>query len=220
MPEFDRTHFYPDGATPAFDAPFYEGSGWQYSTYIPHDVEGVIQRVGGDAGFVTWLDDFFAADQYNAANEVSTLAPFLYIHAGRPDVTSRRVRDLLDSKYGTGHDGLPGNDDAGALSAWFIWASIGLFPNAGEPYYYLTAPVFTKTTIRLEHGRAFIVSAPGASETTPYITGATLNGHRLDRAWLKHDELARGGRLELELSDKPGAWGQIERPPSLTPSER
>jgi predicted alpha-1,2-mannosidase len=133
MPEFDRTHFYPDGATPAFDAPFYEGSGWQYSTYIPHDVEGVIQRVGGDAGFVTWLDDFFAADQYNAANEVSTLAPFLYIHAGRPDVTSRRVRDLLDSKYGTGHDGLPGNDDAGALSAWFIWASIGCFRTPASP---------------------------------------------------------------------------------------
>jgi predicted alpha-1,2-mannosidase len=220
MPHFDRTHFYPDRATPAFDAPFYEGSGWQYSTYIPHDVEGLIQRVGGDAAFVTWLDHFFAADQYIAANEVTTLAPFLYIHAGRPDLTSRRVRDLLNSKYGTGHDGLPGNDDAGALSAWFIWASIGLFPNAGEPYYYLTAPVFTKTTIRLQRGRRFIIEAPGASETTPYITGARLNGRRLDRAWLRHDELARGGRLELDLSNKPGGWGQSERPPSLTPSER
>jgi putative alpha-1,2-mannosidase len=92
-------------------------------------------------------------------------------------------------------------------------------PNAGEPYYYLTAPIFTQTTIRLQHGRRFLIQAPGASESLPYIIGARLNGRRLDRAWLKHDELARGGRLELDLSDKPSAWGQTERPPSLTPSE-
>lgn len=216
MPDFEREHYYPDGVIPAFDAPFYEGSGWQYSTYIPHDVEGVIKRVGGDAAFVKWLDDFFAAGQYNAANEVTTLAPFLYTHAGRPDLTSQRVRTLLDREYGPRLDGLPGNDDAGALSAWLIWASIGLFPNAGEPYYYVTSPVFTESTLKLGRGRRFVVSAPGASETARCVVRARLNGRPLNRGWLRHSELARGGKLELEVSDKPSGWGQSVRPPSLT----
>ena len=216
MPDFDRTHFYPDGVIPAWDAPFYEGSGWQYSTYVPHDVEGLIQRVGGDAAFVKWLNDFFAVGQYNAANEVTTLAPFLYTHAGRPDLASHRVRSLLASEYDTGRDGLPGNDDAGALSAWLIWASIGLFPNAGEPYYYVTAPVFTEATISLGRGRKFVISSPDASPGAAYVTGARLNGHPIDRAWLRHDELAQGGRLELDLSAQPATWGQAHRPPSLT----
>ncbi|HYE64377.1 MAG TPA: GH92 family glycosyl hydrolase [Pyrinomonadaceae bacterium] len=227
---FEAAHFYPDKEYSYWDAPFYEGSGYIYGTYVPHDVQGLINKLGGDERFIMWLDAFFAnpptrdpafnSGLYNHNNEPDFLASFLYIHAGRPDRTQERVRHILATEYTTGRGGLPGNDDSGAMSSWYVWGAIGLYPNAGQPYYYICSPLFQRSTINLGGGRTFIIEAPETSATNLYVQSVTLNGRALDRAWLKHEEIARGGRLVLRMGAKPSAWGRDDRPPSMSAPER
>ena len=213
LADFDCTHAYPDNRTAWWDAPFYEGSSAQYSTFVPHDVGGLIGRVGGNAAFTSWLDRLFDGGGYDHSNEPDFLAPYLYIHAGRPDRTAERVRAILARDYRPTTDGLPGNDDAGAMSSWYVWSAIGLFPNAGQPFYYIGSPVFSRVTIRLEHGRTFRIEAPAASAAHPYVVAARLNGRPIDRAWLTHDEIAGGGVLQLDMADRPATWATRFVPP-------
>jgi predicted alpha-1,2-mannosidase len=223
---FTAAHFYPDKEFSYWDAPFYEGSGYIYGTYVPHDAQGLINRLGGDERFVAWLDDFFnnppTRDErfnpglYNHNNEPNFLASFLYTHAGRPDRTQERVRRILDTEYKTGRGGLPGNDDSGAMSSWYVWGATGLYPNAGQPFYYIASPLFERSTIDLGGGRAFIVEAQNVSGANVYVQSATLDGRTLARAWLKHEEVAAGGRLVLRMGPKPSTWGREERPPSMS----
>lgn len=207
---FDRTK-----PTYKWSDPFYEGTPWQYSTYVPHDVQGLINRVGGDNAFVAWLDQFFTTGNYEPGNEPDLLAPWLYIHAGRADRTQAAIRGLLRKYYKPGRDGLPGNDDAGALTSWYIWSAVGLYPNAGQDYYYIGSPLFERSRIKLDAGREFIIEAVGTSEQNQYIQSASLNGEPLNRAWLKHKELISGGRLVLKMGPKPTTWGSDERPFSV-----
>lgn len=206
LENFDCAYEYPDATSEWWDAPFYEGSSRQYSTFVPHDVPGLIRRMGGRTAFVRWLDSFFNDGAYNHGNEPDLLAPWLYIHAGRPDRTAERVRAIMAKEYREGRSGLPGNDDAGTLSAWYVWAAMGLFPNAGQPFYYIGSPLFTRTVIHLDEGRSFIIEAPESSPTRPYVEAAALNGHPIDRAWLTHDEIAHGGKLVLRMGPRPSRW--------------
>ena len=205
---FSPTHGYPDEQYNFWEGPFYEGNGWQYATYVPHDVRTLITLLGGERGFVQWLDEFFDQGIYNQGNEPDILAPYLYIHAGRPDRTAERVRYLLATEYGTGRAGLPGNDDAGTMSSWYVWSAIGLYPNAGQPYYYIGSPLFSRIQVHLVGDKVFIIEAPGTSETNKYVQAALLNGQPLRRAWLLHSEIARGGRLVLHMGAQPSAWGR------------
>ena len=226
---FAAAHFYPDKDFSYWDAPFYEGSGYIYGTYVPHDAQALIDRLGGDARFVEWLDAFFDNPPtrdpkfnpglYNHNNEPNFLAAFLYTHAGRPDRTQERVRRVLDTEYTTGRGGLPGNDDSGAMSSWFVWAAVGLYPNAGQPFYYVASPLFERSTIDLGGGRAFVVEARDVSGANRYVQSATLGGRPLTRAWLRHEEVAAGGRLVLRMGPKPSAWGRDGRPPSMSLKE-
>ncbi len=227
---FAASHFYPDKDFSYWDAPFYEGSGYIYGTYVPHDAQGLINKLGGDERFVAWLDAFFdnpptrepgfRQGLYNHNNEPNFLAPFLYIHAGRPERTQERVRRILAAEYTTGRAGLPGNDDSGAMSSWYVWAAVGLYPNAGQPFYYICSPLFERSTIDLGSGRAFVIEAQNVSASNLYVQSATLDGRTLERAWLKHEEVAKGGRLVLQMGPKPSAWGGGERPPSVSGQNR
>lgn len=228
MTPFDKTRLYMLDS-PRFiwmSAPYYEGSAYQYSTYVPHDAQALIDKVGGDEAFVRWLDAFFGdapggeplrpEGLYTQGNEPDLLAPFLYTHAGRADRAQARVRALMRKEYRTGRAGLPGNDDAGTMSSWYVWNAVGLYPNAGQDFYYVGSPVFTRARIDLGGGRAFTVEAPGASAENVYVSAARLNGAPLDRAWLSHSEIARGGTLTLQMSDRPSRWGRTNRPPSMS----
>jgi predicted alpha-1,2-mannosidase len=208
-------------------APYYEGSGYQYSTYVPHQPDELVKRVGGPAAFADWLDVFFGAKPgdsllakeglYSQANEPDILAPYLYLYAGRPDRTQDEVRRILATEYHPSRDGLPGNDDAGTMSSWYVWNALGLYPNAGQPLYYLGSPLFTRTQIDVGGGRRFTVEAPETSAENRYVQSATLNGRALGRAWLRHDEIAGGGTLVLRMGPRPSRWGATELPPSEFP---
>jgi predicted alpha-1,2-mannosidase len=205
-------------------APYYEGSGYQYSTYVPHQPDELMRRVGGPAAFVDWLDVFFGAKPapqpvakdglYSQANEPDILAPYLYLYAGRPDRTQEAVRRILATEYRATRDGLPGNDDAGTMSSWYVWNAIGLYPNAGQPLYYIGSPTLTRARIDLGGGRSFTIEAPESSAGNQYVQGASLNGRELNRAWLRHEEIAAGGTLVLRMGPRPSRWGSTEPPPS------
>ncbi len=216
-PDPSPTVRYPNKQVPDEKSPFYESNGWQYTTYVPHDVQGLIDRIGGDEAFVKWLDEFFNKGIYTQANEPDLLAAFLYIHAGRSDRTALRTRKILASEYNDTRTGLPGDDDAGAMSSWYVWNAIGLYPHAGEAYYYVTAPIFKRATIHLEDGKMFIVESPEASDANCYIQSATLNGKPLERAWITHEELISGGELKLQMGSEPSQWAREPRPPSVIP---
>lgn len=213
LENFDCGREYPDATSEWWDAPFYEGSSRQYSTFVPHDVAGLMRRLGGRRAFVQWLDRFFDDGAYSHGNEPDILAPWLYIHAGRPDRTAERVRAIMTNSYRSGRAGLPGNDDAGTLSAWYVWAAVGLFPNAGQPFYYIGSPVFSRSVIHLEHGRSFVIEAPATSAENIYVQSAELNGKPLNRAWITHEEVASGGRLLLHMGPRPTGWAAAAAPP-------
>ena len=206
LENYDCAYNYPDGTTPWWDAPFYEGNGLQYSTYVPQDVPGLMRKTGGPEGFTAWLDNLFDGGHYDQGNEPDVLAPYLYIYAGRPDRTAERVRTILSHNYHLNHAGLPGNDDSGTMSAWYVWSAMGLYPDAGQPLYFIGSPLFTRTTLRLEGGKTFTIVANGASDVNKYVLAARLNGKAIDRAWLTHKEIVDGGTLELDMGPAPGTW--------------
>ena len=205
LADFDPNRFYS-----AWEDPFYEGTAVQWSTFVPHDPAALIERLGGAAAAVEWLGELSRAD-YGPTNEVALLAPYLYTHAGRPDLAARDVVADRDADFSAAPDGLPGNDDAGTLSAWYVWSAIGLYPSTGQPFYYVGSPLFDRATLRLRGGRSFTIERRGAG---PVVVAATLDGRPLDRAWLEHREVAAGGTLVLVMGDVPSGWGAGQRPPS------
>ena len=198
---------------------FYEGNSWTYSFFAPQDVAALIAAMGGPRTFVNRLDAFFAvAGRYDVGNEPGFLTPYLYIWAGRPDKTDEHVREIIARSYHAGRDGLPGNDDSGAMSSWYAFGQMGIFPNAGQPVYLIGSPAYPQTTLHLSGGRDFVIEARNLSPQDIYVTAATLNGTPLNRAWLRHSEVAAGGRLVLIMGKAPSRWAEHNPPPSTPPS--
>ena len=198
------------------DPYFYEGGSEVYSYYVPHDMAGLISRHGGSRVFASRLDAFFDSGRFDLSNEPLFLVPYSYHYAGMPHKTAARVRHLLTHAFRPGHQGLPGQDDSGAMSAWFVFSSLGFFPVAGQPLYLIGSPLFQEAELQLAGGKKWVVKAIGNAPDKPYISRATLNGKPLDRAWLTHDEIANGGVLTLYMSAKSGNWGRSELPFSLS----
>jgi predicted alpha-1,2-mannosidase len=198
---------------------FYEGNSWTYSTFVPQDVSGLIQLSGGADRFISRLDAFFnVPDRYDVGNEPGFLSPYLYIWARRQDKTAERVRQIIAASFHSGRRGLPGNDDSGAMSSWYAWGMMGIFPNAGQDVYLIGSPQFRSVKIHLAGGKAFIIDAQNESAENKYVVAASLNGQPLDRAWLRHEDIVRGGILTLIMSAKPGTWPSGAVPPSISDS--
>lgn len=192
----------------------YEGTSWEYSLSVPHDVAGLIAAAGGAEAFRRRLDTFFDKGYYGVSNEPSFLTPNLYHWISRPDLSSDRIRATVRRHFNDGPGGIAGNDDSGAMSAWLVFRMLGLYPNAGQPYYLLSAPLVASSTWHLEGGASLRIVARGFGAQHPYIAAARLNGKALKRAWITHAELAAGGTLELEMAAAPANWGADQPPPS------
>jgi predicted alpha-1,2-mannosidase len=196
---------------------FYEGNSWTYSLFVPQDVAGVMALSGGRERFVQRLDAFFTGKgRYDVGNEPGFLSPYLYIWAGRQDKTSDRVQEIIASNFHTGRSGIPGNDDSGAMSSWYVFGAMGIFPNAGQDVYLIGHPTFPEVMLYLAQGKTFAIEAKNLSPDNSYIVAATLNGRPLDRAWFRHEDLVTGGRLVLTMAAKPGSWPSGDAPPSLS----
>lgn len=194
---------------------FTEATSWIYSFSVQHDVPGLVEKVGGKAAMVERLDAFFDGGRFDVSNQPSFHVPWLYAAVGDPAGTQRRVRDILDTHYGTGPEGLPGNDDAGSTSAFAVLSILGLYPIApGGDRWTLSAPLVPEATLHLHpgfyEGGAFTVRAVGDLATERYVQSATWRGEPLERAWLTHEEIVGGGVLEVVLGAAPSAWGAAD----------
>jgi len=196
---------------------FTEGNSWMYTWFVPHDIEGLIDLMGKKR-FIRRLDYFFNKfahpilfapfSHYWHGNEQANHAPYLYNYAGKPWKTQDLVRKIMDELYGTGIDGIPGNEDCGQLSAWYIFSAMGFYPVCpGNTTYQIGSPIFNKVTIHLSdqyyNGNDFVILANNVSAENKYIQSATLNGESLNRLWINHSEIVNGGVLILETGDNP-----------------
>lgn len=190
-----------------------EASAWQYLWYVPHDETSLRELIGGDEVFVERLDYFMEQAEitfdfaipssfYFHGNEPDIHAPFMFTRAGRPDLTQKWVRWIMDAAYLNEPAGLIGNDDAGTLAAWYVFAGVGLGPWPCVPGYYVTSPIFDRVTIHLAGGDLEI-EAEGASSGKEYIQSATFNDEPLDTLWLDHDAIVNGGKLVLTMGKNP-----------------
>jgi predicted alpha-1,2-mannosidase len=212
---------------PASQTGFVEGNGAQYSWAVPYDPAGLFAAIGGRDAAARRLDGFFS--QLNAGpnqpyaflgNEPSLGVPWLYDWVGEPYRTQQVVRQALLSLYRLDPDGMPGNDDGGTLSAWWVFGAIGLYPSVpGEDVLALGSPLFPH--VELHTGRGTVtIDSPQAGPAQPYVQAMKLGGREWTRPWLRFWQIARGGRLEFTLGPQPNAaWGAApaDAPPSLGP---
>lgn len=181
-----------------------EGLPYQYTFFVPQDLPGLIDRVGGREKFIGKLDALFGGGYYDHGNEPSHHIAYLYDYAGAAWKTQQRVRDVMEKQYSDTPAGLAGNDDTGQMSAWYCLSALGFYPVApGTNRYQIGSPLFDDATLRLESGKKFRIRATGAGAGKIYIRSATLNGKPLDRFWITHEEIVAGGELVFEMSDKP-----------------
>jgi len=208
---------------------FTEGSGWQYIWLAPHDVAGLIACLGGDAAFNAKLDSFFAhpakrwdARYYNPENEVDLEAPFLYNWSGQPWRAQSIVRELLASVYDTTPNGIPGNDDCGEMSSWYILASLGLYPtDPALPNLEIVSPIVKNAVIHLDRPYRAMSSTISTTGDGQYVQSVTVDGKPWVRNWLTADVLTTGKSIVFTLGSKPNeVWGaaEAERPPSMSDS--
>jgi predicted alpha-1,2-mannosidase len=203
----------------------------QQSLFVPHDVQGLINLMGEER-FETELvemfekapDDYVFNDHYNHSNEPVHHVPYLFAYIGKPWLTQKYVRDIMEKAYGLGYKGLCGNEDVGQMSAWYVFNAMGFHPVApGDNVYVFGSPLFKEMVVRLNskyhEGESFTIKAPNNSKTNIYIQSVKLNGKELKRAWITHDEVVAGGLLEFDMGPEPNmAFGAdpANFPPSMT----
>ena len=184
---------------------FHEGSAWNYTFFVPHDVPGLIKLMGGNKKFVDKLQMVFDEGLYDPANEPDIAYPYLFSRVkGEEWRTQKQVRELLAKHFTTKPDGIPGNDDTGTMSAWAIFSMMGFYPDCpGEPMYTLTSPVFDSVTITDPSGTKLQIEVEKESPESVYISEMTLGGKPLKDFRISHDRLMQGGTLKFKLTDKP-----------------
>ena len=190
-----------------------EGNAWQYLWYVPHDLEGLAETMGGRDVLLGRLRQLFEESErerrtllppkwYWHGNEPDLHAAFIFSALGEPEESARWSRWVARTMYGDGPRGLAGNDDGGTLSAWLVFASLGFFPIAGRDDYLLGSPLLTRAELAIGGG-TFTIEAPEASDRAPYIREARLDGEALSEPRFLHSSIVPGGRLELDMRAAP-----------------
>lgn len=200
-----------------------EANSWQYSYYVPQDIKGFMQILGGKDQLETRLDELFTAEaetsgrdqaditgligQYAHGNEPSHHMAYLYNFTGKPHKTMERVHQILTELYTNSPDGISGNEDCGQMSAWYVFSSLGFYPvTPGTNEYIIGTPLFDKATIQLENGNSFTIVAHERNEENLYIESATCNKSVLSGSFISHEQIMNGGLLEFFMNDSPTAW--------------
>ena len=208
-----------------------EGNAWQYVWLVPHDVPGLIKIFGGEKPFVEKLDSLFIVKgdlgaeaspdisgligQYAHGNEPSHHIIYMYNYAGLPWKAAPKLREVMNTLYSDGIDGLSGNEDVGQMSAWYILSSLGLYqvePAGGK--YIFGSPLFNEAVVRVGNNKIFTIVARNNSKDNIYIQSVKLNGKSYTRSYINFKDIVKGGKLEFIMGNKPSAFGTktVDRP--------
>ncbi len=204
-----------------------EGNAWQYSWHVQHDVNGLIELLGGAEKFTSKLDSLFILEpkvygdgltvdvtgligQYVQGNEPCHHVPYLYNYAGKPWRTQEVLNEIKKTLYFNSRDGLCGNDDCGQMSAWYLFASLGFYPVCpGSDMYDIGTPSYQYAKIKLSIGSEFVIKADNLSDENFYIQSAKLNGKEFNKTKISYKELTKGGVLEFKMGSEPNKeWGK------------
>ncbi len=211
-----------------------EANAWQYSFFAPHDVQGLITLMGDNEAFIKKLDELFGTSsaltgknqpdisgligQYAQGNEPSHHVAYLYNYAGAPWKTQEKVRQIVATMFTNTPEGLPGNEDCGQMSAWYVFSAMGFYPVCpGQDIYVIGSPLFERVTINIDEKTKFAVQAKNVSADNYYIQSATLDGKPYQKSYLQHVDVIKGSKLIFTMGQKPNpAWGAgpDEVPPS------
>ncbi|KUN21673.1 alpha-mannosidase [Streptomyces corchorusii] len=222
------------GFTPDTGNGFVEGTAAQYTWMVPHDPAGLFAALGGREAALARLDDFFhdadggwaftgnGGTKSELDNEPSINVPYLYDYAGAPYKTQETVRAAMRQLWSTEPGGIPGNDDLGAMSAWYVFSALGMYPQVpSRAELVLASPLFERIEIDRPHGNDISVRATGAAADAPYVRSLKVNGRSSDRPWLPASFVRDGGRLDYTLSATPDHdWGASSPPPSFREGEQ
>lgn len=235
-----QTPYRPD----TWGGSFTEGSAWHWTWCVYHDVQGLIDLMGGEKQFVKMLDSVFVAEptfeysayghiihemtemvlgnmgQYAHGNQPIQHGVYLFNHAGQPYKTQKWIRHIMDTQYNSSESGLCGDEDNGQTSVWYVFSALGFYPvTPGQPEYVIGSPLFDEISLSLPSGKEFKVVAKNNSKENVYIQSVALNGETFDRTYIKHDEIVQGGVLEFVMGPQPNIdWGtgKNARPFSMT----
>ncbi|MCU4164209.1 GH92 family glycosyl hydrolase [Carboxylicivirga caseinilyticus] len=197
-----------------------ESNAWQYFWFVPHNIQGLINKLGSSERFEEKLDSMFSyypqpddklpifstgiIGQYAHGNEPSHHVGYLYNFIGKPWKTQAIVRQIAESQYSATPDGHCGNEDCGQMSAWFVYSALGFYPvNPADGNYVIGSPLMNKATIRLENGKQFVVKAENLSKDNIYIQEAILNGKTLKKSYIRHQDIINGGELIFLMGSEP-----------------
>lgn len=212
-----------------------EANAWQYLFFVPHDLNGLVELMGGEAAFSAKLDSLFSTTsnmtgrtqlditgmigQYAHGNEPSHHFAYLYNFVGQAYKTQDRVRQIIDTLYNKSRNGLCGNEDCGQMSAWYVFSAMGFYPVVpGKDFYVLGSPIFDEVTIHLENGKTFIIETKNNAKENKYVESLRLNDTDYPKTFISHQDLTIGGKLTFTMSPKPNVqWGadSENRPKSI-----
>jgi len=224
-----------------------EANAWNFAFTVAHDPTGLAELYGGREALATKLDAFFNTPEtaeakffgsykriihemteardvrmgmYAHSNQPSHHIPWLYLYTGQPWKTQRITREVLQRLY-LGSElgqGYPGDDDNGEMSAWYLFAMLGLYPlRMGSDEYVIGSPLFERAEVKMDNGHTLRVIAHNNSRENVYVQSLKINGKEWSQPWLRHSEIAQGGILEFVMGPAPSTWGRDSLPPSLTP---
>lgn len=185
-----------------------EGTPRQYTFYVPQDIPGLITLMGGAVRFEQKLDTLFDREEYWHGNEPGHQIPFLYNYTSAPYKTQQRVRQILNDEYTDGPGGLSGNDDAGQMSAWYVFGAMGFYPvDPVSNNYQLASPLFDNIILKLQQNKTFEIKTYKSSPTAFYIEKVKWKGEVYNKKIITYQMLMQDGKLEIWLTDKPTDWG-------------
>jgi predicted alpha-1,2-mannosidase len=197
-----------------------EANAWQYTFYVPQDVQGMMELMGGEDAFTAKLDSLFTVEnkttgrhqvditgligQYAHGNEPSHHVAYLYNYAGKPWKTQEKVREIMQKFYHNAPDGLSGNEDCGQMSAWYVLSAMGFYPvNPADGVFVIGSPIFDEVMLNLENGNTFTIQSKKNSTENIYVNSLTLNGENYEKSFIDFKEIMEGGKLVFEMSNEP-----------------
>ncbi|MDR6943493.1 GH92 family glycosyl hydrolase [Mucilaginibacter pocheonensis] len=194
-----------------------EGDKWIYSYFVPHNAKDLVNLMGGNEAFANRLDSALRNKVILFDNETVIHLPYLFNTAGRPDLTQAWCRDIMLTRYKNSPDGLPGNDDLGAMSSTYVFNALGIFPvTPGRPEYAIGSPLFKSVKLHLANNKTLVIESENQSAANGFVNSLAVNGRDYEKLIIPHSLIAGGGTLKFVMGNKPNSWPLDKDPVELS----
>jgi len=188
-----------------------EGDKWSYSMFVPQNPRDLINLMGGDDEFAVNMDSALVKQNIIFDNEPVLHVPYLFNYARHPEKTQFWARNIMKTHFANSADGLPGNDDLGSLSSWYVFSAMGFFPTCpGRPNYDLGSPIFKKATVHLQDGKTLVINSMNNSEDHFFVSNLKRNGKDYQKLWISHSNLLQGGELTFTMNKIPSTFQSFD----------